>query len=531
MKKIFTFLTMAALMGSYAMASNEATSNKLVKKPVAEFLKKHEEKAKKSRVATRDLPTTDIIYNPDGKLVIYYKNSTGMDYSGYYEAEDMAANIVFGDNNEVYIQDILNWGDESYVKGEIDGDKINFSLPQTIGDYGWYSINLAILEAVGDEDYELVSDIDSVEYSYNAQTGEISLNLPGEPEQYILGYVYTDDESWTYSGDFTQEYRVFDGVINSMPEGLETEVYMINDGEYGHPVNIAFTDDMMYIEGLPVSLPKSVIYANLDGNTASIAQNQNIGAVWGYFIYTKVLDADEELADEDVEYTLSIDRENKIITSANPQDIFCLNGSLEEVMYLEIYQDFTMKVQESFAGIPVNPTGLLYDDYYEDYDMSLFAFNIPNFSIDGNVLLPDNLYYRVFVDGDLYEFSEDEYFDVEGEMTEVPFMFDNGYDLYWSTQTQRVVMFYFLGASTFGVQTVYDYEGVITESDIVTLDIESGEVTETPAGIENTINSDIKNKVYYDLNGRKVMNPEKGIYIMKATTSEGAVVTKKIVVR
>ena len=529
MKKIITLISMAALICGSAVAAPKGAKIQDVKKVRTEALQKHGELAKQNHVATRSFPSTDIIYNPKGKYEVYYKNESAYDAygGGFYTSEDAAANVVFGDNNKIYIQDILGWGDDSYVEGTIDGDVINMPIPQTVSDYGWYSINLYVLEKVDEEEYEAVPEIDSVEFTYDSENRSFSLNLPGEDNQYMIGYVYTDDESWTGSGLFTADYRLFDGTINSLPEGVETEEYLINDGEFGHVVNVGFDGDMMYLEGMSVSLPLSVIYAKVDGNTANIAQNQILGSLWGYFIYTKVLNADFELAADNVEYSLIIDRENKVISSADPDNFLVLNGSLDELMYLELYQDFTLKVQTTFDGVPVDPNSLEYDDYYEDYGMSAFIFAVPNLATNGNVLLDENLAYRIYIDGELYEFDGDDYDGIDGVITEVPFNFDNGYDLYWYSPSMRVIMFYFIGAETFGVQSVYDYEGVVTESQIVTLNIVTGEVT----GVDNLISNDIKSVTYYDLSGRKVNNPQNGIFIQRAVVADGSVKTKKVVVR
>lgn len=537
MVKNFTLLALGALMlGGVAYAA-PVEKPTMVKNRLSEAHKAHSLKANKQHVATRDLPTTDVITNPEGQAVIYTKAVTGYDAwsGGYFEDDNVAAQLVFGDNNKVYFQDpIFGWGMDSYVEGTIDGDKITLELPQTVANYGWYSINLCVCEYVDEEEYELVSDIDSVEYSYDAETGKIELNLPGEPEQYMLSYVYTDDESWTYSGEFTQVYTVFEGEVMNMPEGVETETYMLNDGYYGHPVNVAVDGDYLYLEGLSASMPKGVIRADFDGSVASIPQDQVTGTIYGYFIYSKVLN-EKGTSFVDGDYVLNVDLENKVIESADPSVIFALNAMLDQVYAFEVFQDFSLEVQDSYAGTPENPYNLQYDDSYAVYGMSIFAFNIPNFSTSGKVLLADDLYYRVYVDGELFEFeydSDDEtYPDVEGEMTDVPFTFDNGYDLYWYDQVMRVVMFYFEGATTFGVQSVYKYDGVETTSDIMTLNIETGEVTTEPAGVESIYDASVVNSVYYDLSGRKVMNPSNGIFIQRNVMSDGQIVTKKVIKR
>lgn len=544
MVKNFTLLSLGILLaGGVAFSANPATSLSPEKKlhtRVLEAQKNHELKGKKDHIATRAVTVTDIIYNPEGESVLYYKDATGMDYYGYYESEGLAAEVVFGDNNDVYFNDILaGWGMPSYVKGVLQDGKITMSLPQTVDDYGWYAINLCVLKQVDDEEYEYDPSISSVEFSYDAANRSMELNLPGDPGQYLLGYIYTDDESWTNYGDFTQKYTVFDQEITSLPEGLETEVYMLNDGYFGHPVKVALTDSKLYMEGFSTSLPNGVIYADVKGDVASIPQDQIIGALYGYFIYTKVLVMNKgnqfQLAPANAVYSLKIDAANKTITSADPDDILCLNGSLTDILYLDVFQDFSLKVQDSFAGTPENPYGLLLDDSYLDYGINIFVFTIPNFSTDGLVLHNEDLYYRVYVDDDLFEFEYDPYYyeypDVEGVMSDVPFNFDNGMDIYWSTEAERVVYLYFEGMTTLGVQSVYKYDGKETSSDIVTLNVFTGDVTEQPAGVDSLVSAPVVGETYYDLSGRKVSDPANGIFVKRSILSDGKVVTRKVIKR
>ena len=85
---------------------------------------------------------------------------------------------------------------------------------------------------------------------------------------------------------------------------------------------------------------------------------------------------------------------------------------------------------------------------------------------------------------------------------------------------------------TIGVQSVYVYsdlqyqEEMTTYSDIVTLDIASGEVS----GIQSIQNvQTVVNTEYYTLSGQKVKNPENGIYIMRSTLKDGSILVKKVI--
>lgn len=80
--------------------------------------------------------------------------------------------------------------------------------------------------------------------------------------------------------------------------------------------------------------------------------------------------------------------------------------------------------------------------------------------------------------------------------------------------------------STIGVQIISVVDGATYCSDVVTLDLENGDVTVGVEGVEAA--SDVMNVQYYDLNGRKVANPAKGIYVCKETMTDGKVRSYKV---
>lgn len=546
MVKKFTLLVMGAIfvmgtaMGGSTMAQKNGVNPlkgkvKAQQEHVAEFFKNHKVTSTRAMDAV-----TDIITNPVGEMKYYNKNTVGLYWFDEEELVDAPALMVFGDNNEVYIQDILtDWALGSFVKGEIKDDVISVSLPQTVGYYPSYDcyINAVLLKGEG-EDYE-VTDVDSVNFLYDAESGELLLDLPGEPYEYMLGYVYTlEGGIWDGDGDFYQEYSPMEGV-NVAPADVTFEEYILKAGNFGYPVYVGIDSENIYIKGMSAAMPLSVVIAKLDGNKATISQNQILGGYYTYWIYSKVV---EEKGDKLVlcpatqGYELNVDLEKKIISSANPDLYLCFNADLNEVYYLDLLQDFQILVQDTFAGTPANPYDLIYSDAdYADYGMYGFIFELPAVSTVGDVLKYEDLYYRVYVDGDLFEFIPDDmdyiYIGLDGPSTEIPYMLDNWNDIQLLTNTMHYVGIYVDGVSTIGVQSVYNYNGEETLSDIVTLDIETGEVTNTPAGVDSLVSAPVVDSSYYDLNGRKINDPSKGIFIKRSTLSNGKVVTVKVIKR
>ena len=466
------------------------------------------------------LEVKPIITVPQGDAKQYFKNVTGYESAfGPYSKSDLNVNLYFDETTgDVYFPDIYSqWAAGSYVKGHLDNGKISVSLPQTIiyWDRDGYGMNLVIVKKTGENQYE-IANIDTATFTYDSATGNITLDLPGD--DYALGVVYTDNGGLV-GCDFTQEY-ILDTSVNSLPAGITMERYLMrNDNNYGYPVYVGFANDKIYIKGLSYEMPSGVLIGTIDGNIASIAQNQNMGqwSFMNYTVYSKVVymeDGEFVLGDPSETYNLNIDFEKKEITSANPGQYLSFNVSESQVLYMDIFKDMFFYQSNSFAGTPANPFNLSMDDkYLSTYGFHWFGFEIPTVSTEGNVLDFNDLYYRIYVDGELLHYYPSE--DADYTVTETAFTFNNTFDCYKYSNIGRYFGVYIEDLTTLGVQSVYRYNDTVTESQIVTLNVETGEVTVNGqgSGVASQLIVEDTEVVYYDLNGRRINNPERGIYI------------------
>ena len=497
------------------------------------------------RVSTREEGIPEAIYSPKGDMKPYTKSVIGLDW-GESLKEDACTCIVFGENDEIYFRDIIlrvaSMGFGSYVKGEIKDGVITVPVPQTVIEYeGGWGREVALMEKGADGEWR-VSDLPVITYSYNETTGVIMSTLPGTPGQYAIGLKWSFNDTWDQTGDFLQVYTPFDGEFQTLPEGIAMEEYYYNDGYYAYPVEVGVEGNDLYIKGMSLASPSAVVKAVMDGDKGYIPQDELLGTVMGYFIWTKMMVPDPvlgwALVSPDETYNLEIDLEHKLIKSADPSQILIFNCEYDRVFYLDGFNDFSLSVQTSFAGTPQNPFGISFDgeDFREFYGIYGFNFNISNISKEGNVLDTSNLYYSIYIDGDILEFEENEslysimYPGVEGIVTRMPFDFSNGYDIDASSETGRFIGIYPDGITTIGVQAIYEYEGVTTYSDLLTLNVETNEIT-GEAGVSSITTGDVLEVSYYDLNGRKISRPENGLFIARYTMTNGKIVTKKIMIR
>lgn len=242
-------------------------------------------------------------------------------------------------------------------------------------------------------------------------------------------------------------------------------------------------------------------------------------------------------APADTGFTLTIDREGGKITADTPGVYLSFQpdtDNYEDALFF--LSQFTLTYQKDSAGTPANPSHLKYSEewvYY--YGFSDFQFNISNYSNEGTLLDTEHLYYQVVVNGEpvifgerlvtnLLGFEDVAYEKVPGSQRWLPYDFINGRDIEkWGNIFD--IGIYVPDVKTIGVQSLYNYEDTFTYSDMVTLDVATGEIMETPSGVERVMpDADFSGTLnVYDLKGTKVMSTDdaselrklpKGLYII-----------------
>ena len=522
--------------------------------------------APQTRVAASE---DDVITKAEGVTKYYNKDTAGtfvFNEEMYQYMETFPGIAVWGEDNTVYIQDILStMATGTYVKGTVNGNKITCQLGQVLEYYPevGYGIMLVALETDVQEDevfFNYTTDITQFDYIIS-DNGNLTLSLPGRqfdgeiPPQYVIGVTYTDEpDKFLGYCDYVQDWELTDNVIMEIPAGAEVEQYVyVDDYEFATLVDVATVGNSLYIRGL-LNIPTPVtIMATIDGNKAYVAQNQCLGIFYDqYFLYTRVLYDNPDFDPNDEEslpfiwapasatFTLNIDKENKIIEAT--EDGVYLSFQPDEEDYSNIAMTlgkFRLTYQGTAAGTPANPTELDFVTnraYYNGYNE--FSFVLSNHSTAGTLLNDETLFYRIFIDGEELIFEEElgidllgreklMYKGVPGQQRFMNSLFNNADDIFIWPPNIYFIGIYVDGVSTIGVQSAYYYDNQLTYSDIVTLDVETGEVT-TESGVESVKQSPVIKTEFFDLGGRRVQNPEKGIFVVKQTHADGTTTSTKV---
>ena len=391
-----------------------------------------------------------------------------------------------------------------------------------------------------DEEFVSVKDPYSFEYPYlGVRTASAYIDYINDIELKEGSIVI--ENPWDATGK--TEY--------TMPAGVEILPYQLtasfehNLGRESILVDAAFDDNYFYVKGLSYHMPDAVV--RMDYNPATgkvtIPQGQLVGYYEGEPYFTRVYGLNYttfaiEPLSFDTDYVFNMSENGTLsVPQGDPQywylGFYNPNVRSESTFVygcLELLANIRLVPYVDRSGTPANAYGLEYDAIFGD-----FNFMLPDYTTDNVEMNTSGLYYEIYVNGEKLFFEGPE------DGAEGPYMGTYGTDLIWYGFNNEVdiiakgiihtIAIYEEPVETLGVRSVYTYSDILnpqttTYSDIVTLDVASGEIT---TGVKSISSGDVISTEYYTIDGKKVNNPDKGVYILRSTLSNGNVVVKKIV--
>lgn len=501
-----------------------------------------------------DVSASDIISEKpagDSKMMVkgasYYTNSIFGTLSGSSDA--IPCPVVEDGTGAFYIYNpYTGLASSSYLKGQITGDQLTFNLPQAV-----------YTDSDGVNDYVYVAQMcyyDSIDEEsgiYKAYDGETTLKFTRQGEKWVMeapeeindhpvvmGLVAADDGTWCIYSDWAMTLSPLNEKVVSVPTTITPEKFAFTftgeDGSRitGKFVNVGYDGDDVYVQGISEAFPEAWIKGTIDGATASFASGQYLGAdemtnKFGYLIGAKANRVHNEEYDFwYTEYeptdnlTFSYDVSSRSLASS--QSIL-ITGSPTATSGNELFDMPIICLQGEVTDFtPATPIFGLYSEYNDAYGSGSLYFDFPTVNREGQLLNPDNLYYRIIVDDEPLTFYADEYGLAE-DTEEIPFNFSNMKTLgfFGTGNTTHFFQFPFTGFESMAVQTLYKDGDSEYLSDILQI---VGETT----GI-GVIEAETAATEWYDLAGMRVKNPTQGIYVKRMTMTDGTVKTVKTVVR
>jgi len=472
--------------------------------------------------------------------------------------QGFAGQIAFCGNGDVYIKNPTSTViTDTYIKGHIDGDKITFQFPQTISkEYDettetWVYIQACAMDAVYEEPYEEgeqesfgfpidyeESDVQTLEMEV-LEDGMIQLHLP---ENKALGYKYVWDETladyglpvWAEVSDYCLEWKPFDSSLLELPAGATTEKWNFVHEGTGTLLNVAFVDNEIYIQGLYSELPEAWVKGTVGDGKITFASEQYLGLQESNNHYVYLIGAhsetvwDPEFGEEMTvvvateTFDFKYDAEAKVIDFDGNFIVF--NGGVGTFYFIGYAMFGTISYQgDATPAAPADPEIFEFITDFSADGMYGLTLKLSPLDVNGNIFNVNDLYYNIFVNGsdEPLVFKADNYSSLESDMTNIPFGFSDDFDFVVYEEYRIITIYTFDDITKIGLQLVRDDNGNLLKSNVVEF---------VPTSINGTVSEkEIESVEYFDINGRRVMNPDKGIYIKVARYADGTTRTVKAI--
>ena len=432
-----------------------------------------------------------------------------------------ATEVAF-DGNDIYVKGIPFYFEESWMKGTIDPETgiATFPTGQFVGEdeYG-LEFMLGYDSASG-----AVCDI---QFAYDADAKRLTqvtdfIIENGDSPSEVSAYGWWHDMV-IYAG----EPIVIDPV--TAPEDLATETYLLkaneyivdneydDDGnvissstrveEYTYQTQVGFDGNDVYFKGFSDNTANMWAKGTLseDGKTVTIPSGQYMGQLeilWYTFKYN-ITAVDEE--GNMVDLVLNYDAENNTFTTAQTMVI---NEGSKSLNPYQTFADVVITKMQEFAATPADPA---IAEFAPNANYPRVDFVILAKDVDGNDLIGTKLFYTIWVEKNGEEqqltLSADQYEKLTEDMTEIPYTFDDSYDIYaggtrvYLNQGEEEIASW----TKIGIQSIYYGGGECNKSNIVWM--------ETSTGIAS-LQEAAKAAVIYNIAGQRVEKAQKGLYIM-----------------
>lgn len=473
----------------------------------------------------------EIITNPEGEMVRYLQK--GIQYYLLYglipfcQEYEKVPTVIVTDmtNGKIYIKNPLSgYPTDSYIVGTLAGNVATFEFPQTItfekkdGEIHEYSV--MCMEFVGgpddfDEGTYVPSENQTVTYSLENGIWKMDNESDGT---WILGLANSDG-GWLGYGDYNVSYVNNNYEALSIPEGLSTETWQFISDYTGFEMQIGFDGNDVYLGGLCPELPDAWVKGRLENGKIVFEGWQYLGqidelACMAFFVpgHTYIRDNGHkayELADK---VELVYNAEKQEITS---DGCIVINTTPDKIKFLNFYTKPLIHPEpETHSLVPQNPVLVAYQPYTEEYSAGGLQFYLPNLTVDNYLIDKEKLFWQFYVDNDIYTFEPYLYACFTKDTTDVPFTV-NSQDILNGGSPLHELHFFFDGAESFGILSKHN-----VSADEV---LYSQMAVFTPSAVDNVDVDDLAPEIYYDMQGRRIANPDKGsIYIVKkgATTSK-----------
>ena len=396
------------------------------------------------------------------------------EYEDYATTKDIrrAVSLLFN-GNEVYLKGLSCSFPDSWIKGTRNGSTITFASGQFVGKnhYGCQYL-------VGFDNNDIVFSYDEVTRTYTLDTFYIAETGPlTEEDVSVWGYYHS--LIIRKAGDV------------SVPQGLKTDKYLWtgtrtagwDPDETGNIrifINIGIDGNDIYVQGLCDELPDAWVKGSRQGNTVTFRKGQFFGT--SDFINTYTYDHYLTGLDNSQYCDLVFTYNETAGTFTSGMSLLDTDSPKNDYAYYT-YTDNVWTRYTDMATTPSNPSFLYV--YLTRSNPPCVSIATPITDVNGNIMDPDNLSYRLFSDinGNIQtvEFNNQDYYYLPKTLSAIPYSYDDDYDFeriddeVWVNMRQSNVKDY----DRIGIRTEHSVNGKTYNSEIVWFDLHNLTLSDT----------------------------------------------------
>lgn len=489
--------------------------------------------------------TTDnpVVYEqPAGELRTYARRGIGLaSYLGGIDKgsiSGMTMKIVFGeDGQSVWFNELISTSRSPtyWLRGTLEGNKITLDPGQSswFYDYGTYYTSYPVqriksnpepadnydiyVAAEGDITFTLADD-GTITLDADPVTGEAAIGLIRDStDPFLVEYGYVG--KWLGYGDENTSFVPIEVKYNEAPADLQTQTYAMSyrpnasENRSVEMIEVGFVGNTVYVSDLTGGAVKdSWLIGQIEGDKVVFPSYQMIGEYNNYYIYYTGADVKPDIDPMTGEEAYYIYPTDQLVFDFDPE-----TRAMSTSMYLAFTTwpvepsvqggiwEMDMKPFIEVPATPATPTiGEEFHPYNEWYMSGTITMTIPCVDINGEALNPEKLSIAFYIDGQQVTFSPDVYWGVPEEMTELPYGFDDGYQISQLGGGYMAIQFMDPEAQTFAVKSIYRGGGEEHESAMAYY-------PEAPVAIQQVQTEGAA--VTYDLMGRRADAKAQGLCI------------------
>ena len=302
-----------------------------------------------------------IIRPAEGQRKVYNRSGMGLMYdpdgdSWLLTEQDGKVDIVFCDNGDVYIKDIIStYRTSTWVKGILNGNTITIPTGQLVSFESYSEVPYVV--CWGEKDGRDFFRNDALETITFTIDGDL-ITLDGSDEENIIGvfYEYDGNSFFSNSGDyesvytFDHDFEPLDVVTVTPPAGLQTEAWYTRGHYYEGSsvpfrgqVNLGFDGDDVYLQGLFTGYPDAWMHGVINDGIVTFSGLQVLGELDGETIYAVGYNGDNL-----VPYEMSYDEEAGVFTSL----VELLANDNDETVHFDVWiEDLAISREDPFKPI------------------------------------------------------------------------------------------------------------------------------------------------------------------------------------